>query len=385
MAIPSVDSMGKDHPKIVIAGGGVAALEVLLGLRRLLSERAEITLISPQDKFVYRPMAITEPFGGAVVPSFDLTELLAGQRPNLVQDSLAAIDPVKHVAVTEEGREFVFDKAVVAIGAHSEPVIERALTFSGGPRVEAMTKLLNEIATGDIRRVAFVSPGGAVWPLPLYELALLTAKWADDNFVEGFQIELITPEQAPLRLFGSAASQEVAGLLRKHNIRLRTMTHVAHYDGEFLDLVPGRKVTADRVVAIPRLHGRLVRGLESDDNGFLRTDGHGLVSGTLDVYAAGDVTNFPVKQGGIASQQADAIVRAIAASYGADVEPRPFRPVLRGLLFTGNGPAFMRADISGTAGDDSSVSADPLWETGDKIAGEYLSRFLADHGLDKTI
>lgn len=385
MAIPSVDSMGKDHPKIVIAGGGVAALEVLLGLRRLLSERAEITLISPQDKFVYRPMAITEPFGGAAVPSFDLTELLAGQRPILVQDSLAAIDPVKRVAVTEGGREFAFDKAVVAIGAHSEPVIERALTFSGGPRVEAMTKLLNEIATGDIRRVAFVSPGGAVWPLPLYELALLTAKWADDNFVEGFQIELITPEQAPLRLFGSAASQEVAGLLRKHNIRLRTMTHVAHYDGEFLDLVPGRKVAADRVVAIPRLHGRLVRGLESDDNGFLRTDGHGLVSGTLDVYAAGDVTNFPVKQGGIASQQADAIVRAIAASYGADVEPRPFRPVLRGLLFTGNGPAFMRADISGTAGDDSSVSADPLWETGDKIAGEYLSRFLADHGLDKTI
>lgn len=376
--------MGKDQPKIVIAGGGVAALEVLLGLRRMLGADAEITLISPQNEFVYRPMAIGEPFGGPAMPSFDLTELLADQHPVLVRDSLTEIDSIKRVALTEGGRELPFDKAVVAVGAHAEPVIEHALTFSGGSRVEAMTRLLSEIATGNVRRVAFVLPGGAVWPLPLYELALLTAKWADDNYVAGFQIELITPEQAPLRLFGSAASQEVAGLLRKHNIRLRTMTHVAHYDGEMLDLVPGRRAPADRVVAIPRLHGRLVRGLESDDNGFLRTDGHGLVSGTLDVYAAGDITNFPVKQGGIAAQQADAIVRAIASRYGADVEPRPFRPVLRGLLFTGDGPAFMRADISGTAGDDSDVSSDPLWPSGDKIAGEYLSRFLSDHGLGRT-
>lgn len=373
--------MGKEHPEIVIAGGGVAALEVLLGLRRLLGAGAKITLISRQNEFVYRPMAITEPFGGPAMPSFDLTELLADQQPRIVHDSLAEIDPIKRVAVTDGGQTIPFDKAVVAIGAHAEPVIERALTFFGGPRVEAMSQLLTEIDAGEVHRLAFVSPGGATWPLPLYELALLTAKWARDHADADLQIELVTPEQAPLRLFGSAASQEVAGLLRRHNIRLRTMTRVAGYDGEFLDLVPGRRVAADRVVAIPRLHGRLVRGLESDDNGFLRTDGHGLVSGTLDVYAAGDITNFPVKQGGIASQQADAIVRAIAALYGADVEPRPFRPVLRGLLVTGNGPTFMRADISGTAGDDSNVSADPLWDTGDKIAGEYLSRFLAEHGL----
>lgn len=376
--------MGKERPKIVIAGGGVAALEVLLGLRRLLDDAVEITLISPQEKFVYRPMAITEPFGGPAMPSFDLTDLLAELRPTLIRDSLAEVDPIKRVAVTADGREFPFEKAVVAIGAHAEPVIERALTFFGGPRVEAMTRLLDEIAAGDVHRLAFVSPGVAAWPLPLYELALLTAKWSADHMIEDLEIELITPEQAPLRLFGSAASQEVAGLLRRHNIRLRTMTRVAHYDGVRLELVPGRDVAADRVVTIPRLHGRLVRGLESDDNGFLRTDGHGLVSGTLDVYAAGDITNFPVKQGGIASQQADAIVRAIAALYGAGVEPRPFRPVLRGLLVTGDGPAFMRADISGAAGDDSNVSHDPLWPTGDKIGGEYLSRFLADHGLGQT-
>lgn len=376
--------MGKERPKIVIAGGGVAALEVLLGLRLLLGDDAEIALISPQDEFVYRPMAITEPFGGPGLPTFDLTELLAEQKPLLVRDSLAAIDPVTRIATTTGGRELPFDKAVVAIGAHAEPVIERALTFTGGPRIQAMSALLEEIGAGEVHRLAFVSPGGAVWPLPLYELALLTARWVEQHGIEDLEIELITPEQAPLRLFGSAASQEVCGLLRRHNIRLRTMTHVASYDGERLKLVPGREASADRVVAIPRLHGRFVRGLECDENGFLRTDGHGRVSGTLDVYAAGDVTNFPVKQGGIAAQQADAIVRAIAANLGARVDPKPFRPVLRGLLVTGDGPAFMRADISGTSGDDSKVSADPLWPTADKIAGEYLSGFLAEHGLNAS-
>ncbi|MBI5310304.1 MAG: FAD-dependent oxidoreductase [Actinobacteria bacterium] len=376
--------MGKERPKIVIAGGGVAALEVLLGLRLLLGDDAEIALISPQDEFVYQPMAITEPFGGPAMPTFDLTDLLAEKKPLLVRDSLAAIDPVLRVATTTGGRKLEFDKAVVAIGALTEPVIERALTFIGGPRIEAMAHLLEEVDAGKVRRIAFVTPAGAVWPLPLYELALLTAKWIDERQIGDVELELITPEQAPLRLFGSAASQEVAGLLRRHKIRLRTMTHVAHFDGANLTLVPGKTVKADRVVAIPRLHGRHVQGLESDDNGFLRTDGHGLVSGTLDVYAAGDITNFPVKQGGIAAQQADAAVRAIAAGFGAPVEPKPFRPVLRGLLFTGDGHAFLRADISGTAGDDSNVSQDPLWPTGDKIVGQYLSGFLADHGLDTS-
>ena len=85
-------------------------------------------------------------------------------------------------------------------------------------------------------------------------------------------------------------------------------------------------------------------GLPSDAEGFLVTDDHARVQGVPDVYAAGDVTAFPVKQGGIACQQADAAAADIAARAGAPVEPEPFSPVLRGMLLTERWARFLRRD-----------------------------------------
>lgn len=66
-----------------------------------------------------------------------------------------------------------------------------------------------------------------------------------------------------------------------------------------------------------------------------------------------------------------------ASRFGADVKPRPFRPVLRGLLLSEDGPNYLRAEIAGGAGDDSEVSRDPLWWPPGKIMGRYLSPYLA--------
>ena len=93
-------------------------------------------------------------------------------------------------------------------------------------------------------------------------------------------------------------------------------------------------------------------------------------------FAAGDATAFPVKQGGLAAQQADAVAEAIAASVGADIDPQPFRPVLRGILLTGGPARYLRADISGEAGDDSIISGEPLWWPPNKLSGRYLAPYL---------
>lgn len=50
---------------------------------------------------------------------------------------------------------------------------------------------------------------------------------------------------------------------------------------------------------------------------------------------AGDATSFPIKQGGLAAQQADAVAEHVAARHGAPLEPSGFRPALRGLLLAG--------------------------------------------------
>ena len=94
-----------------------------------------------------------------------------------------------------------------------------------------------------------------------------------------------------------------------------------------------------------------------------------------DVYAAGDITTFPVKQGGIAAQQADAAAEAIAAAAGADVDPAPFQPVLRGLLLTGGEPRYLRSELA--AGRDLVGEPEPLWWPPAKIVGRYLAPFLA--------
>ena len=95
------------------------------------------------------------------------------------------------------------------------------------------------------------------------------------------------------------------------------------------------------------------------------------------VFAAGDATSFPVKQGGLAAQQADAVAETIAASVGVDIDPQPFRPILRGVLLTGGPPRYLRADISGRAGDDSTISGEALWWPPDKLAGRYLAPYLS--------
>jgi sulfide:quinone oxidoreductase len=91
------------------------------------------------------------------------------------------------------------------------------------------------------------------------------------------------------------------------------------------------------------------------------------------------VTTFPVKQGGIATQQADAAAEAIAAELAADVEARPFDPVLRGVLWTGGQPRYLYGRLTGGHGETSTFSDTPPWtEPEQKIVGRYLTPFLAE-------
>ena len=157
-------------------------------------------------------------------------------------------------------------------------------------------------------------------------------------------------------------------------------------DGRLL-LLDGEPLEADGVVALPAREGPRIPGLPADDGGFLHVDPHGRLEGVDHVFAAGDATSFPVKQGGLAAQQADAVAEAIAADLGALLAPAPFRPVLRGLLLTGGAPLYMRAELTtrgmpGRAqarelGSAGHVSARALWWPPGKIAGRYLAPFLA--------
>jgi sulfide:quinone oxidoreductase len=128
-----------------------------------------------------------------------------------------------------------------------------------------------------------------------------------------------------------------------------------------------------------------IAGLPADERGFIPIDDHARVGGVDDVYAAGDGTTFPIKQGGLGTQQADAAAEHIAARFGAPVEPQPFHPILRGQLLTGEESLHLQQDVAGGAGEGA-ASADYLWWPPHKVSGRYLAPWLegdAPH-LDPT-
>ena len=131
---------------------------------------------------------------------------------------------------------------------------------------------------------------------------------------------------------------------------------------------------ADVVVALGELVGPRIIGLPHDDAGFIPVDMHGRVRGCDDVFAAGDATDFEVKHGGLATRQADAVAEAIAAQVGAIDAAEPFHPIVRAMLLAGDAPLYIDADLLAR---DAVVSREPLWSPLDKIAGRYLSPYLA--------
>jgi sulfide:quinone oxidoreductase len=141
--------------------------------------------------------------------------------------------------------------------------------------------------------------------------------------------------------------------------------------------VPGDPLESEAVVSLPRLEGRRIGGIPHDSEGFVSVDEHGGLVGAERVFAAGDVTTFPVKQGGIATQQADSVAAVIAADVGSDTEPAPFDPVLRGVLWTGAKPRYLYGQLTGGHGETSLLSEQPPWpEREGKIVGRYLAPFL---------
>jgi sulfide:quinone oxidoreductase len=359
--------------RVVVLGAGVAGLEAALALNELAREILAVELVSPDSEFVYRPLAVAEPFRLGAARRFPLSRLVADTGAGLIRASAIAVDTNRKVVQLSAG-ELPYDQLLVTLGAKPIEAVPGAVTFRGPQDEAAFGEVLSAAREGRARRLVFTMPPGISWPLPLYELALLTAVHLADAGARDVALELVTPEPQPLQLFGTAASEAITELFALHGIGLVTDRAPTGAGEGALDLAGGGRVEADRVVALPRLEGPRFPGLPHDKAGFIAVDDHQRVRGCDDVFAAGDAADFPVKQGGLATQQADAAAESIAAAAGAAVEPQPFKPVLRGLLLTGLTPRFMRIELGS---HETELDTEALWWPPAKIVGRYLAPFLA--------
>lgn len=367
------------RPHVLIAGGGVAGLETLLALRAAAGERVDISLIAPETKFFNRSMAVDQPSRIRSGNGLKLREVAGEFGARWHRATVGDVDSQRQVVVTEEGETLAYDRLVLALGARTARQwhVDRVFTYRDAVDVHSYRRLVRQLEDGRVRSVAFVKPQGASWLVPLYELALATAAVCGAQAVPP-ELSFVTPDAEPLEVFGASASGGVRSALEESGIRLYTNTHGAPSRPGRLYLSPGgRRLRVDCVVTVPRLVGPRLRGVPSGPDGFVRTDAHGRVLGMEHVFCAGDATSFAIKQGGLAAQQADAVAESVAASVGVDIVPRPFRPVLRGLIVGGGSPRYMRARIATGAGEDCTLSEEPLWWPPNRLCGRYLAPYLS--------
>jgi sulfide:quinone oxidoreductase len=358
--------------RVVIAGAGVAGLEAALALHDLAGPAVDLVLLAPNSAFVYRPMTVREPFAYESARSYAVDALAHDVGAELVSGSFAWVDTDSRVVHADDDGQLHYDALVLALGARMRPHYAHALTIDDRRMDDIFRGVIQDVEEGYLKRIAFVVPPRMGWPLPIYELALMTAGRAYDMNVE-ISVTVVTPEDAPLAIFGTGASAGVRQLLQEAGISLVTSTYAEVPEQGRVVLNPGdRRLSVDRVVALPELYGPAVRDLRLGEHGFIPVDMHCKVRGEERVYAAGDATDFPVKQGGIAAQQADAAAEAIAALIGAVPDARPFNPEIHGMLLTGGRPKFLSAHISGGHGFSSQISDEPSWSPPTKIAAKYL-------------
>jgi sulfide:quinone oxidoreductase len=345
--------------KVLIAGGGPAGLEAALALHRIAAGHVDVTVLAPEAEFTYRPLSVLEPFSaGAGAITYPLERIAADAGFTHLRARLGSVDTAAREVHTVTGERLPYDALLIASGARPVTPFTGAVAFSGSlTDQQRLRGIIQDVEEGYVRSLAFVVPRGESWPLPLYELALMTAGRAFEMGVT-VDLQLITPEHAPLEDFGGTIARELRELL--------TLAEITVHTG--LEWTPAM-LDVQRVITLPRLEGPSIPGLPHDDRGFLVTDEFGRVQ--PGVYAAGDVTAFAIKQGGIACQQADAAAAHIAATAGAPVEPRPFVPELKGLLLTEHWARYLKPGAGASILATRGLSWPPS-----KIAGRELSAYL---------
>jgi sulfide:quinone oxidoreductase len=249
---------GNPRPRVIVAGGGVAALEALLALHELAGRHIRLALLAPGTEFLNRPASVAEPFGlGGPAPA-SFAEVARHCDAELIPGMLATVDYDDRIAVTGSGDRLEYDALVVAVGARTALAAPGALVFAGPQDVPVLVSVLDAASRGDLRGIAFAISPGVAWTLPIYELAIMTAVALRERGTGAAAITVVTHEESPLALFGSEASTALVRLLDDRGIRL-VCGRVAAVHSHRLELADGTAIPADATSCCRRCRDRRSR------------------------------------------------------------------------------------------------------------------------------
>jgi len=379
--------------RVLILGGGFGGLETAFDLRLLAGDRAQITLVSDQDHFLFKPNSIYVPFGldpGRLkVP---LAKPTAKRGIELVRGRAREIDPDAR-RVTVDGQGLDYDQLVIATGSGMRPseipgLTEHALTMWTPEEMlqlrEGFERTLEAAKAGNRQRVLFLIPPNNKCAGPLYELVLMFETWLRrKGGRDATSIAWATYEHGYIQAFGPRLHDLVTGEFERRGIEGHTDWAVDSVDSKGVEFHNGERLEHDLLVAFPPyVASTPFAGLEADDRGFLAAAlATRRVKDHPDIYAVGDAGDFPVKQAFLAFLQGDAVASQIASVILGTEAPLSFDPVSMCIMeqfdkatfakvplrLTGDPsrPVEVRPDADG----DYRVGSNRTWRIGKKMLG----------------
>ncbi len=387
---------GTARPRIVVVGGGFGGLEAAFYLKMRLADRANITLVSNQGHFLFKPNTIYIPFG------LDPETLKIRLEPPtkrkgiaFLQTPVREIDPVTRI-VAADGQRLPYDYLVLATGAGMRPdevpgLREFAQTIWTPEDMlrlrAAFNALLEDAQQGRHRQVLFLVPPNNKCSGPLYEMVFMLDTWLRRKGARGaVGITWSTYEAGFIQAFGPRLNEVVTGEFERRDVSGHKQHVVERVEKGEVVYKNGKRLPYDLLVSFPPyIASTPFPGLPADERGFLRTTlGTRQVAGHPEIYAVGDAGDFPVKQAFLAFLQADAAAEHLAAQILGEQPSMAFNPVSMCVMEQFDKATFAQVPLRVT-GDPLRpvevqtemkalyrVGSSAAWRLGKKLLGVYL-------------
>ena len=274
--------------RVLVAGGNAGALEAALAR---IGTGVRIDVLAPERHLVD---SVSEPAGLGRTVRRELAEIARASGFNLIRDAVERVDAEAHQVLTQGGETLDYDELVLSLSAQPRLTVPGALCLRGPQDAPALRTALLELQPG--ARVGYVIDDRSTWPLPAYELALMTESWSRAE-ERGLTVVLVTSELTPLDAFGKRASKHVRRAFAQRGIELHTERVADRFADDGLHVEWDSPIPLDAAIALPALTGPAVPGIPRDALGFAPVDEQGRVRGVSDVFAVGDMASPRSRKG----------------------------------------------------------------------------------------
>ena len=381
-------------PRVLVIGGGFAALETAFLLRMRHHDDVDIRLVSDRDQFLFRPNSIYVPFGADPDSLLvDLNKPLRRRHIEFERGRVAEVDPDQRLVTLDDGERFGYDKLVIATGADTNAgeipgLAEHGATIWTTDSMLEVRRRFEQVRdrarAGERQSVLFLVPPNNKCSGPLYEIVFMLETWLRRNDARDLvDITWSTYEHGFIQAFGPRLNDLVTEEFADRGIDGNLEEVATEVTAEEVRYADGSSRRFDHLIAFPPyVSGVRYPGLDSDDRGFVKTElGSRLAAGRDDVYVPGDAGDFPIKQAFLAFLQADAVANHILAEVHGRDFTEGFDPVSMCIMEMFDKAVFAQVPVELTGDpampvrvrpgpdDDYKVGVSPVWRLGKKMLG----------------